>query len=99
MSPRSYGLRATSGYHPGEGSSMPWPKNPPRQYSQVAESLFDNPEFIQARFHTGRFVTAVVDTEVDRANTKALNSALKTALTHLDVSVLQLLHYTLTVQF
>jgi hypothetical protein len=43
--------------------------------------------FIQAGFHIGRFVTAAVDTEVDRANTKVLNSALETALTHLDISL------------
>jgi hypothetical protein len=71
-SPRSYGLGATGGYHPREGSSVPWLAKPSQQYSWVAESLFDSPEFIQARFHINQFITVAVDTEVDWANTKAL---------------------------
>jgi hypothetical protein len=84
---RSYRLRAASGYHPGEGLSMPRPKNPPRQYLRVAESLFDNPKFMQDGFHISRFITMAVDTEVDQANTKALYFALKTTSTHLYVSI------------
>jgi hypothetical protein len=84
---RSYGLRAASGYHPGEGLSTPRPKNPPHQYSQVAESLFDNPKFMQAGFHISQFITMAVGTKVDQANTKALYFSLKTASTHLDVSI------------
>jgi hypothetical protein len=30
--PRSHGLRAVGGYHPGEGSSRPRSENPPQQY-------------------------------------------------------------------
>jgi hypothetical protein len=56
LSPRSYGLQATGGYQRGEGSSMPRPKKQSRQYSRVAECLFDNPEFIQAGFHISRFI-------------------------------------------
>jgi hypothetical protein len=67
---------------------MPQPKNPPRQYLHVVESLFDNPEFIQAGFHISLFIMAVVDTEADRANTKVIYYALETASTHLDVSIL-----------
>jgi hypothetical protein len=48
---------------------------------------FDNPEFIQTGFHIGRFIMAAIDTEVDRANTKALYSALESASTHLNVSI------------
>jgi hypothetical protein len=43
----------------------------------VAESLWDNPEFNQAGFHIGRFITAVVDTEADWENIKALYSDLE----------------------
>jgi hypothetical protein len=87
-SPWSYGLGATGGYHPGEGSSAPQPEKPSRQYSQVAKSLLDNLEFIQVGIRIGQFVTAAVDTEVDRANTKALYSALESTSTHLNVSLL-----------
>jgi hypothetical protein len=43
-----------------------------RQYSQVAKSLWDNPEFIKAGFHIIRFVTAAVNTKADRENIKVL---------------------------
>jgi hypothetical protein len=36
--------------------------------SRVVESLADDPEFIKARFHIGRFITTAIDTEVDQAN-------------------------------
>jgi hypothetical protein len=36
-----------------------------RTYSQVEESLANDLEFIKARFHIGRFITTVVDTEED----------------------------------
>jgi hypothetical protein len=91
-SPRSYGLGTASGYQPNEGSFVPRLKKQSRQYSRVAESLFDNPEFIQAGFHNGRFITTAVDIEADEANIKALYSDLKSALTHLNVSVTYLLH-------
>jgi glutathionyl-hydroquinone reductase len=88
MIPRSYGLIAAGGYHPGQGSSIAQPENQPQQYSQVVESLFDNLEFIQAKFDISQFVTAAVDTEADWANTKVLYSALETTLTHLDITIL-----------
>jgi hypothetical protein len=40
--------------------------------------LWDNPEFIQDKFHVGRFVMAVVDTKADQENIEALYSGLKT---------------------
>jgi hypothetical protein len=56
--------------------------------------LWDNPEFIQARFHIERFITAVVDTEADRENIKALSSCLKSTLAQIDVSALKPPYYT-----
>jgi hypothetical protein len=41
-------------------------------------------------FHVGRFVTAVIDTEADRENIKALYSSLKTISDQIDVSARQL---------
>jgi hypothetical protein len=72
---------------------MPRPEKQLRQYSWVTESLFDNPEFIKTGFHISRFITIAVDTEADQANIKALYSDLKSALTHLNVSVTYLPHY------
>jgi hypothetical protein len=65
---------------------VPRSEKQPRQYSRVVESLFDNLEFIQVRFHIGRFITVAVDTEADQANIKALYSDLQSASTHLNVS-------------
>jgi hypothetical protein len=73
---------------------MPQSEEPPQQHSRVAESLWDNPEFIQARFHIRQFVTTVIDTEDDRENVKALYSSLKTTSAQIDVIAYQpsLLH-------
>jgi hypothetical protein len=89
-SPRSHGLGVVGGSQHGEGSSTPQPEEVPRQHSWVAESLWDNPDFIQAGFHVGRFITAAVDTEAGRENIKALYSSLKTTLDQIDVSARQL---------
>jgi hypothetical protein len=66
----------------------------PRWYSRVAESLWDNPEFVYARFHIGRFVIAAVDTEADQENIKAHYASLETTSAQIDVSARQptLLH-------
>jgi hypothetical protein len=70
--PQSYGLGAVGGVHLGEDSSIPSSRRQQRIYSQVAESLWDNLEFVQAGFHIGRYITAVVNTEAERANTQKL---------------------------
>jgi hypothetical protein len=43
LGPRSHGLGAPGGYHPGESLSVPRPEKHLRQHSRVEESLFDNP--------------------------------------------------------
>jgi hypothetical protein len=53
----------------------------------VAESLWDNPEFIQADYHIGRYVTASVNTEAKRERIKALYSSMKTTSELVDVSI------------
>jgi hypothetical protein len=60
----------------------------------VVESLWDNPEFIQAGFHIGRFITVAVDTEADRENINALYSSLKFTSAQIDVSALNPPYYT-----
>jgi hypothetical protein len=87
-SPRSHGLGATGEYQCGEGSSAPQPEEVPRQCSWVIESLWDNPDFIQARFHVSQFITAALDTEADWENIWALYSSLKTTLDQIDASAL-----------
>jgi hypothetical protein len=84
-SPWSYGLGAPDGLHTGEGSSVPSFGTQPRLFSLVAESLWDNLDFIQTRFHIARYVTAVVDSEVERENIKALFSSLETTSTQIKV--------------
>jgi hypothetical protein len=66
QSPKSFGLEAHGGPQPVEGLSVPRPEKQPWQYSCVAESLWDNPDFIQAGFHIGRYVTASVNTKAER---------------------------------
>jgi hypothetical protein len=92
-SPRSYGLGAIDGYQLGEGSFMPLSEEQPQQHSQVAESLWDNPEFIQTGFHIGQFIMAAVDTKADRENINALYSHLKSTSAQIDISALKPFHY------
>jgi hypothetical protein len=66
QSHKSFGLGAPGEHQPGEGSSMPRFGKQPRQYSCVTESLWDNQDFIQAKFHIGRYVTAFMNTEAKR---------------------------------
>jgi hypothetical protein len=66
QSPKSFGLGAHGGPQHVEGSSVPRPEKQPRQYSCVAEFLWDNPDFIQTGFHIGRYVTASVNIKVER---------------------------------
>jgi hypothetical protein len=49
------------------------------------ETLANNPNFIQAGFHIGRFITTVVDTEADRLNTEALWTELESTSTRINV--------------
>jgi hypothetical protein len=51
------------------------------------ESLWDNPDFIQAGFHIGRYVTASVNIEAEREQIKALYSRMKTTSKLIEVSI------------
>jgi hypothetical protein len=57
---------------------VPRPKRQPRQYSRVAESLWDNPDFIQAGFHIGRYVSVSVNIQAEQEQIKVLYSSMKT---------------------
>jgi hypothetical protein len=83
---QSHRLGDASGSQHGEGSSKPWPKEPPRQHSLDAESLWDNLDFIHAGFYIGRLVTTAVGIEADRENIKALYSSMQTTSAQIDVS-------------
>jgi hypothetical protein len=67
-SPQSFRLGAPSGLHTGKGSLVPSFRAQLRLFLRVVESLWDNPDFIQAGFHIGRFATAVVDSKAEREN-------------------------------
>jgi hypothetical protein len=48
--------------------------------------LWDNPDFIQAGFHIGRYVTTFMNFEAERENSKALYSSLETTSAQINVS-------------
>jgi hypothetical protein len=48
--------------------------------------LANNPDFIQAGFQIGRFITVVVDTKADRLNTDALNTEMESTSTRIYVT-------------
>jgi hypothetical protein len=75
ISPKSFGLGAHGGRQPSEGSSVPRPEKQSRPYFHVAESLWDNPDFIHARF------------QAQQEQIKALYSSMKTASELIDVSL------------
>jgi hypothetical protein len=65
---------------------VPRPEKQRRQYSRVVESLWENADFIQARFHIGRYVSASVNTQAKQEQIKALYSSMKTTSELIDVS-------------
>jgi hypothetical protein len=86
LSPRSHGLGAPGGSQNDEGSSMPRSGKQLQLYSRVAESLWDNPNFIQAGFHIVLYVTTSMNSEVERENIKALYSNIETTSAQIIVS-------------
>jgi hypothetical protein len=70
----------------GGNSAQPQPKSLPRQTLLVAETLANDPDFIHAGFHIGRFIIAVVDTKANRLNTEALRTELESTSTRIYVS-------------
>jgi hypothetical protein len=95
---QSYGLGAPGGRQPDECSSVPGSRKQLQQYSRVTESLWDNPEFIQAGYHIGRYVTGSVNTEAEQEWIKALYSSMKTTLELIDVSM-HILSYLFDLKF
>jgi hypothetical protein len=69
MGPWSHGLGSTGKAPISDESAQPEPKSLPRQTSLVAKTLANDLGFIQAGFQISRFITAMVDTEVDHLNT------------------------------
>jgi putative lipoic acid-binding regulatory protein len=86
ISPMLYGLGAHGEPQPGEGSSVPRLEEQPRQYLRVAESMWDNPNFIQARFHVGRYVSASVNAQAEQEQIKALYTSMKTTSEVIELS-------------
>jgi hypothetical protein len=57
------------------------------QYSHIVESMWDNPDFIQAGFHIGQYITPSVSTEAKQEHIKALYSSMKNPSELIDVSI------------
>jgi hypothetical protein len=76
VSPKSFGLGAHGGQQSGEGPSVLRSWKQPRQYSRVAESLWDNLDFIEAGFHIGRYVSVAMNTQAEQEQIKALYSSM-----------------------
>jgi hypothetical protein len=66
---------------------VPRSKKQQCQYSHVAESMWDNPNFIQVRFHIGQYISASVNTKAKREQIKVVYSIMKTTLELIDVSI------------
>jgi hypothetical protein len=85
--PESFGLEAPGRREFGEGSSVLRSGKQPRQYSRVAEFLWGNPDFIQARFHIGWYISAFVNSEAERGQIKVLYSSMKSTSELIDVII------------
>jgi hypothetical protein len=85
--PKSFRLGACGGLQVGGSSSKPRLEKQPRQYSRVVESLSDNPDFISAGYHIGRYVTVSMNTEAEREQIKALYFSMMTTSKLIDVSI------------
>jgi hypothetical protein len=86
ITPKSFGLGAHGQPQPGEGSSVLRSGKQPQQYLRVAESLWDNPDFIQAGFHIGRYMSTSVNTQAEQEKIKVLYSSMQTTSKVIDVS-------------
>jgi hypothetical protein len=64
---------------------MPQSGEQPQARLGVAESLWDNPDFIQAGFYISRFITVSVNTEAEQENIKAIYASLETTLAQINV--------------
>jgi hypothetical protein len=64
---------------------MPWLRDQPQARPYVAESLWDNPDFIQTGFHISRFITVSVKTKVEQENIKVLYTILGTTSVQINV--------------
>jgi hypothetical protein len=62
----SFRLEAHARPQAGEASSIPRLEKQKRQYSHVAESLWDNLDFIQAGCHISQYVSASINTKAER---------------------------------
>jgi hypothetical protein len=82
----SHGISSTSEDPIGGDSAQPQPESLPWRTPLVSKTLSNNPDFIQAGFHIGRFITIVVDTKADHLNTEALQTKLKSTSTKINVS-------------
>jgi hypothetical protein len=49
--------------------------------------MWDNPNFIQVRFHIGQYISASVNTKAKREQIKVVYSIMKTTLKLIDVSI------------
>jgi hypothetical protein len=81
-----HGISSTGEYPIGGNSAQPQPKSLPRRTPLVAKTLGNDPDFIQASFNIGRFITAMVDTEADRLNTELLQTELESTSTRINVT-------------
>jgi hypothetical protein len=81
-----HGIGST-GKDPIDGNSAQLePKSLPWWTPLVAETLAGDPDFIWVGFHVGRFITVVVDIEVERLNTEALLTELESCLNRIKAS-------------
>jgi hypothetical protein len=71
------------------------PHEVPLQWApRVADTLAKDPNFIKVEFHIGRFITAAVDNEKERAITEALKGNLESASQQININVLlSILYY------
>jgi hypothetical protein len=58
----------------------------PQRIPQVVETLAKDPNFIKVEFHIGRYITVVVNIEVERADIEVLKSDLDSASIRINVS-------------
>jgi hypothetical protein len=70
----------------GGDSAQPQTQSLPRLTPLVVETLANDPDFIQAGFHIGRFITAVINTQADWLNYEALMTEVESCVKRIFVS-------------
>jgi hypothetical protein len=86
-SPMSQGLGSTGEVPLSGDATHASPEDSPQRIPHIADTLSKDPGFIKDKFHIGRFITVMVNTEEKRVITEALKNNLDYASQRINIRI------------